>query len=98
MIILRANVVWGVIPHAKRLNTGAKRKIAKMTKQTNQSLKEKVVFEREEYLLKWNKIQADFDFQRQTAHNIHLKDTLCCMLVILDRLQMLSYLLEKWDD
>jgi len=96
MIILRANVVWDVIPLTKRLNTGAERKISKML--TNKELKDKVVWEYNCYLRKWNNIQSNFDFQRQYIHNIHLTKTLREMLIILDRLQMLSYLLEKWDD
>lgn len=66
--------------------------------QFDKELKSKIEFEYQYYLKKWRDIQKDFDFCRKSFHNIHLKSTINNMLIILERLQMLSYLLEKWDD
>lgn len=61
-------------------------------------LKDKVEFEYQHTLKRWRELQQDFDFQRQTFHNIHLSTTIDNMSIIVKRLQFLSYLLEKWDD
>lgn len=64
----------------------------------NKEIIEKIKWEYEQNLRRWRELQKYFDFQRQTFHNIHLKSTLNSMLIVLDRLQMSAYILEKWDD
>lgn len=69
-----------------------------MSRNKNKEVIDKIEREYGETLRKWRNLQGCFDFQRKTFHNIHLKSTLNSMLIILDRLQMLAYMLEKWDD
>lgn len=79
----------------KPLNIGAEKEIMSKNKK---EIVDKIEWEYEENLRRWRILQGDFDFQRQTFHNIHLKSTLNSMLIVLDRLQMLAFLLEKWND
>ena len=65
---------------------------------SNKDSREKIEFEYQHQLIRWRTLQSDFDFQKLTFHNIHLKSTINSMLITLDRLQMLAFLLEKWDD
>jgi hypothetical protein len=66
--------------------------------QTQSELKTKIEFEYIECLKSWNILKKDFSFVSKSFHNIHLLKTIKDMECVVSRLQMLSYLLEKWDD
>lgn len=68
-----------------------------MSKQTL-SVREKAEIDYRNLIRQWDEIKKAFDFQKQTIHNIHLKKTVFEMLMIIDRLQMVCYLLGKYDD